>query len=289
MQFAFHIIIAAIIFTILASGFKFFIKLKWNLDFSYMAIVIFSSYIWALLNIHFWIWILLCILISFIVSIAFTFLVLFLSSKLNDVYFSIWTLSLYILVYQLAYNLEPITWWALWLSGIDRNLIWWIQLSSLPSFLIFAGILIILLIGCLVYFKKTYFYKTLIWRWERDILVKSLWIKINKYKLVMILITTLLASLAGNLYTFYYLYIDPSSFRFWMLILTLVIVFVSYKRNDRWTLIVSLFIMFAYEYLRFFKIVDPSKIGYFREMIFWLIIVVVSFLVFRKTNFGREN
>ncbi len=289
MQFAFHIIISAIIFTILASGFKFFIKLKWNLDFSYMAIVIFSSYTWALLNIHFWIWILLCILISFIISIAFTFLVLFLSSKLNDVYFSIWTLSLYILVYQLAYNLEPITGWALWLSGINRNLIWWIQISSLPSFLTFAGILVVLIIWCLVYFKKTYFYKTLIWRWERDILVKSLGIKINKYKLVVILITTLLASLAGNLYTFYYLYIDPSSFRFWMLILTLVIVFVSYKRNDRWTLIVSILIMFAYEYLRFFKIVDPSKIGYFREMIFWVIIVVVSFLVFRKTNFGREN
>jgi hypothetical protein len=47
--------------------------------------------------------------------------------------------------------------------------------------------------------------------------------------------------------------------------------------------------MFAYEYLRFFKVVDPSKIGYFREMLFGIIVVVVAFVVFRKTSFGREN
>lgn len=289
MQFVFHIIISAIIFTILASGFKFFIKLKWNLDFSYMAIVIFSSYTAALLNINFWIWIIVSIIISFILSIGFTWLVLALSKKLNDIYFSIGTLSVFMLVYQLAYNMEWVTWWALGLSWINRNLIWWIQLNNLNSFIIFAVIVIGIIIWGLVYFKKTYLYKTLIWWGEREILIKSLWVKIKTYKFIMILITTLLASLAGSIYTFYYLYIDPSSFRFGMLILILVIVFLSYKWNDRGTLIISLLVMFAYEYLRFFKIVDPSKIGYFREIIFGLIIIVVSFIIFRKTSFGREN
>jgi len=289
MQFVIHIIISAIIFALLASGFKFFIKLKWNLDFSYMAIVIFSSYLSALLNIYFGIWIVIAIVISFLVSIGFTFLVLFLSKRLNDIYFTIGTLSLYILVYQLAYNVESITWWALWLSLINRILIWWVSVSTLNSFLVFGGILITLVILWLVYFKKTYFYKTLIWWWEKDLVIKSLWVKIDVYKFGMILITTLLASLAWWLYAFYYLYIDPSTFWFTMLVPVLVIVFLSYKRNDWWTLIVSLLVMFAYEYLRFFKIVEPSKIWYFREMMFWLIIVVVSFVVFRKTNFGREN
>jgi branched-chain amino acid transport system permease protein len=289
MQFVIHIIISAIIFALLASGFKFFIKLKWNLDFSYMAIVIFSSYLSALLNINFGIWIIMAIVISFLVSIGFTFFVLFLSKRLNDVYFTIGTLSLYVLVYQLAYNMESITWWALWLSLTNRNLIWSVSVSSLNSFLIFGGTLISLVILWLVYFKKTYFYKTLMWWGEKDLVIKSLWVKIDIYKFGMILITTLLASLAWWLYSFYYLYIDPSTFWFTMLVPILVIVFLSYKRNDWWTLIVSLLVMFAYEYLRFFKIVEPSKIWYFREMMFWLIIVVVSFVVFRKTNFGREN
>jgi len=53
-------------------------------------------------------------------------------------------------------------------------------------------------------------------------------------------------------------------------------------------LIVALLVTFAYEYLRFFKVVDPSKMGYFREMLFGMVIIIVSFIVFRKTKFGRE-
>lgn len=289
MQFALHIIISAIIFAILTSGFRFFIKLRGTIDFSYVAIVIFASYAAALLNIHFWLGILISIVISFGVSILFTFLVLFLSSKLSDVYFSIGTLALYILAYQLAYNLEGITWWALGLSWISRNLIGSIMVNSLRSYLFLSLGILIILFTFLFLFKKSYFYKVLAWRWENEIVVKSLWTSITKYKFVMIVITTFLAAVGWWLYTFYYLYIDPSSFWLSMLILLVVIGFTSYKFNDRWIFGTSLLVMFAYEYLRFFKVVDPSKIGYFREMIFGFIIIIVAFMVFRKTNFGREN
>jgi len=289
LQFALHIIISAIIFAILTSGFRFFIKLRWTIDFSYLAIVIFASYTSALLNINFWFWIIASILISFLLSILFTFLVLFLSSKLNDVYFSIGTLALYILAYQLAYNMGSITWWALGLSWISRNLIWSIMVSNLSSYLILSLIILILIFTFLFLFKKSYFYKVLTWRWENEIVVKSLWTKILKYKFVMILITTFLAAVGWWLYTFYYLYIDPSSFWLSMLILLVVIWFISYKFNDRGIFGTSMIVMFAYEYLRFFKVVDPSKIGYFREMLFGVIVVIVAFVVFRKTSFGREN
>lgn len=289
MQFAIHIAISAIIFAILTSGFRFFIKLRWTIDFSYLAIVIFASYSSALLNIHFWLGILVSIILSFALSILFTFLVLFLSSKLNDVYFSIGTLALYILAYQLAYNMEGITGGALGLSWISRNLIGSMMVTSLSSYLILSLIILILLFTFLFFFKKSYFYKVLTWRGENEIVVKSLWTKILKYKFVMILITTFLAAVWWWLYTFYYLYIDPSSFRLSMLILLVVIWFISYKYNDRGILFTSMIVMFAYEYLRFFKVVDPSKIGYFREMIFWIIVIIVAFIVFRKTSFGREN
>ena len=289
MQFAIHITISAIIFAILTSGFRFFIKLRGTIDFSYLAIVIFASYTAALINIYRWLGILVSILLSFIVSILFTFLVLFLSSKLNDVYFSIGTLALYILAYQLAYNMEGITWWALGLSWITRNLIGSVMVSSLWSYLILSLSILIILFTFLFFFKKSYFYKILTWRWENEIVLKSLWTKIIKYKFVMILITTFLAAVGWWLYTFYYLYIDPSSFRLSMLILLVVIWFISYKYNDRGIFGTSLIVMFAYEYLRFFKVVDPSKIGYFREMLFWVIVVIVAFLAFRKTSFGREN
>jgi len=104
----------------------------------------------------------------------------------------------------------------------------------------------------------------------------------------MILITTALAVIGGNLFASYYLYIDPSSFWLGMLELVLVIVFISYKRNDGGTFLVALLVIFFYEYLRFFKFVDPSKIGYLREMLFGAMVMLVSFWVFKKTKFGRE-
>ncbi len=289
LQFIFHITISAIIFFILAGGFKFFLKLKWTLDFSYFSIVIFWAYVGALVNINRGIPMLWAIAISFGVSILFTFLVLFLSSKLDDVYFTIGTFTLYILTYQLALNMEWVTWWALGLTWMVPNLVWNIQLNDLSSYLVFGAMLTILILAGLITFKRTYFYKTLQWRWENEIVIKSLWVRINVYKFCMILITTLLAVIGGNFYSFYYLYIDPQSFRLWMILLTLIIVFLSYKFNDIWVLLTSLILLFLYEYLRFFKIVEPSQIGYVREMFFSWIVMIASFVVFKSTRFWREH
>lgn len=48
--FILHVLIVAIIFSLLSSGFKLFLKLKGDLDFSYMAVVIFASYASSLLT-----------------------------------------------------------------------------------------------------------------------------------------------------------------------------------------------------------------------------------------------
>ena len=289
LSFIYHILISAMIFYILVSWFKFFLKLRGTMDFSYLAIVIFWSYLWAILNIKFWIWILWSIWFSFLISMGFTFIILFLSSKLDDVYFSIWTLTVYILVYQLALNMDWITWWAFWLSGMTQNIIWNISIHWLQEFLVFILIFVFFIIAILLFIKKTYFYKILQWRWEHETVIKTLWIKIRTYKFFMIALTTLLAVVWWNLFWFYYLYIDPSSFWLTLLTLLVVIAFVSYKFNDLWTVLVSVIVLFVYEYLRFFKIVDPSKIWYFREIIFAIVIMIVSFFIFRKVKFGRDH
>jgi branched-chain amino acid transport system permease protein len=232
MQFFIHILISAVIFTFLASGFKLFINLKGNLDFSYMAIVIFSSYVCALLNLHFGFGMLASVAVSFFFSLVFTFFVLFLSGKLNEMYFMMGTFALYVLVYQLAFNREGVTGGALGLSGIQRMLTENIFINQLSTFLRIAGGCVVLLTAFLRYVKKTSFYKILIARAERELVIKALGVNVSRYKFGLILLSTFLASLAGMFYTFYYLYIDPSSFRFSTLILALVIVFLSYKWND---------------------------------------------------------
>lgn len=111
------------IFALLASGFRFFIKLKGNLDFSYIAVVLFSSYVSALVNLNWGLGFLASFGLALLFAMPFTLLVLALSERLNAFYFSIGTMTLYMLVYQLAYNLDGITGGAFGLSGIKRILI----------------------------------------------------------------------------------------------------------------------------------------------------------------------
>ena len=289
LPFIYHILISWIIFYLLWTGQKFFIKLKATVDFSYLWVVIFGSYAAVLLNMHWW-WNMLSSLgWAFLLSLLFTGLILYLSGRLDEVYFAVWTLALYILSNQLAHNLESITWWPFGLSWMSRSL-WWIEaLWSLWWYALWAWILWWILLLFLLFFKKTYFYKVLEWRGEREIVVTSLGVKTSWYRLVLIIITTLIAVVWWWLYSFYLLYIDPTSFWISMLILTITIAFLAYWFDEIGTFIVALLVVWWYEWLRFFKMVDPSKIWYFREMIFALLIMIVSYVIFKRQTFWRSH
>jgi len=289
LPFLYHLIISSIIFYIIATWFKFFLKLRLTIDFSYLAIVLFGSYASALLNMHYGLGIISTMLISWAITIPFTLLIIFLSKRLSWVYFIVGTLSLYMFFFQLAINWESLTWWAFWLSGIRRILRWNTMVTGLQQFLLLACVFCAIVLIWLRLFKRTYFFTVLKGWWENDTVLKVLGTHISRYTFVMILITSLCAVIGGNLFTFYYLYIDPRSFWLSMLILILVIGFISYKRWELRTFIVALIVIFAYEYLRFFKVVDPSKLGYLREWIFALAIMITSYITFKNTSFGREQ
>lgn len=289
LPFVYHILISGIIFYLLGSGQKFFIKLKGTIDFSYLAIIIFGSYAAVLLNMHRGWNMLAAIGGAFVLSLLFTVLIVYLSGRLSEVYFAIGTLALYILFHQLAHNRESVTGGPYGLSEMSRSL-WWIDaLYTLQGFLIFAGILgVVILLGLLL-FKRTYFY-TILQAWgERKVVITSLWVNTTWYKLVLIMVTTLVAVVGGGLYSFYLNYIDPNSFWLSLLILTLTIAFLSYRFEEIGTFIIGLLVIGGYEWLRFFKVVDPSKIGYFREIIFALLIMGASYRIFKTTKFGRQT
>ncbi len=287
--FLFHLLIVSIVYYIINTWFKFFLKLRLTIDFSFLAIVIFGAYAGALLNIHFGLGIIPAIIISRIGSIPFTLLILYLSQRLSQIYFVVGTLALYMFFFQLATNWEGVTNGVLGISGIDRLLRGNIEIGGLEPYLILSVILGLIILLGLMYFKKTYLYTILKWRGENHNVLKVLGVKIPLYTFILIAITALCAVVGANLYSFYYLYIDPNSFWFTMLILLLVVAFVSYRMGEIPTFLTTFVIIFAYEYLRFFKVVDPALLGYVRESLFGLIIMVTSFITFRKTSFGRQH
>lgn len=55
------------------------------------------------------------------------------------------------------------------------------------------------------------------------------------------------------------------------------------------TFVTTFIIWYIYEMFRFIKIVDVSKIGYLREMLFALMVMCIVFFVFRRLSFSREQ
>ena len=288
IEFLFHLSISAIIFFVICSGFKFFLKIASILDFSYIGVVIFAAYFWFYLNIEYGFGLLWCILLSFLASIPILLFLLYVSSKLEGVYFLIGTLAIYMLILKMATGLESITWGVFGLSIASQHIIgnlsfWWIQ-----SFMMWYTLFFVWVSVWLWYIRHSFFYSVLQGWGENVSCLKSIGYRVNIYKLCMILITACLASIWGNMYGYYNAYIDPGSFWLVLLNLILIISFISYKFQSIWTLLCAFFIILSYEYVRFFKFVDPAQIGYMREMLFGCIVMWSAYIVFKYTKLGRE-
>lgn len=289
LQFILHIIISSCIFALMASGFRFFIKLKGTIDFSYLGLIIFGTYTTVLLHIHLGRGMLLATFAAFVLSLLFTVLILALSARLQDVYFAIGTLAFYLLINQMANNMDSITGWAMWLSDISRTIRSEWTIYSLESYFILVSVVVFVVLCGLLFFVRSYLYRTLQARGENVMIVRSLGINITYTKIVLIVFTTFLAVVWGSLYAFYYQFIDPKAFWIGLVTLLLAISFLSYNMSYLGLFGVSFGLTFVYEYLRFFKIVNPWDLGYVREWLFALIVMGAAWIVFSRGSFHRNQ
>ena len=288
-QFLIHIIISSCIFALMASGFRFFVKLKGTIDFSYLGLIIFGTYATVLLHLHLGRGMLLSMCVAFVLSLFFTVFILFLSARLQDIYFAAGTLAFYLLINQLSYNLDNVTGGSLGLSGIDRVVFATWSIGSLEGYFLLMIVVVLCVMILLFVFARSYLY-TMLQAWGENILiVRSLGIRIHYIKLVLIVLTTFLAVLGGGLYAFYYQFIDPGAFWIGLVVLLLAIVFLSYNMSYIGLFGVSFVLTLVYEYLRFFKIFDAGDIWYIREGLFALIVMVAARAVFRRWLFHRNQ
>lgn len=237
---------------------------------------------------HRWLGMLSAMGLSFVLSLPCTGLIVYLSNKLDDIYFAVGTLTIYFLANQLSTNLYSVTNGSFGLS-VWRELRGMQWLYTNTWFLLFVLVLVLMFVLCIHYCKNTYGYKVLMGRGERDHVIVSLGVQTTWYKVAMISLTTLMAVVGGWLYSFYVWFIDPSSFWIWFLMLVVTVSFLSYSSSEWMSLMIAIVMMCGYEWLRFFKIVELSKLWYFREMIFALIIMGASYRVFKKEKFGRAH
>lgn len=106
------------------------------------------------------------------------------------------------------------------------------DITSLSGYFFVFSLIGVVVMGGLRYFSRTHLCKFLMARGENTDTVKILGHTIALPKFVLIALTTLLAVVGGNLYSFYYLFIDPNSFWFGMVLLLLMIVLLTKKSNE---------------------------------------------------------
>ena len=225
--------------------------------------------------------------ISFGISILFTCLVLILNERLSDIYFSLGTLSMYMFTVQGLYHTEDLTGGVFWLSGMKTFIINY-EISDITQYFWLIIVITLAVVGWFLYLQSTTFYKILQSWWESTHVLQSFGIRTWIYKFGIIMITTGLAVVWGSVYAFYYRYISPQGF--WLSFVTplLAILILTTKASIIRTVFISIWVIGSYEALRFVKIVDPSKLGYVREMLFGLGIFLAAWIVFTRLKTARS-
>lgn len=213
---------------------------------------------------------------------SFCFILMRIITRLRGIYFNIGTFALYILMSYVAGNLE-ITHGSF---GMPVASIF--QGNSSLTLIVYTLIIGLVMVG-MNYFRSSLLYTMLAGWGEFRTATKTLGMKEVFPVLCLITITTCMALLGGTMYIEYYSYLSSSTFWIGFLVTLMATTYASYIFGEFMTFVVTFWIWYIYEMFRFVKIIDVSKVGYTREMLFALLVMFIVFFVFRRLSFSREQ
>lgn len=158
-----------------------------------------------------------------IVALLFSFI----AGKVRELYFSLATLALQIIFFSVAYNWKSVTNASFGISGISNPEIFGLKINSPGSFALFGGVWVFVVILFYSWFLKTPISRMIQATRDDQIAVLSLGKPPNYYKRISIMLSAIIAGIAGTLYATYTTYIDPTSFTLDESILILSIVLIG--------------------------------------------------------------
>lgn len=151
----------------------------------------------------------------------------YIAGKVRDLYFSLATLALQIIFFSVAYNWIPVTNGAYGISGISNPEFFGIKITSPGSFAMFGGVWVLVVTLFYSWFLKTPISRLIQATRDDQIAILSLGKNPNYYKRISIILSAVIAGIAGTLYATYTTYIDPTSFTLDESILILSIVLIG--------------------------------------------------------------
>lgn len=218
----------------------------------------------------YWLALPVAILICVIAALHFSFV----AGKVRELYFSLATLALQIIFFSVAYNWIPVTNGSYGISGITNPEFFGLKINTPASFALFGGIWVLLIVLFYVWFLKTPISRLIQATRDDQIAVLSLGKNPNYYKRISIMLSAVIAGIAGTLYATYTTYIDPSSFTLDESILILSIVLIGGAGRIIGPITGAVIYILLPELLKFLQMPD-SIAANMRMILFGLLLVLI--------------
>jgi branched-chain amino acid transport system permease protein len=216
-----------------------------------------------------------------IVALLFSFI----AGKVRELYFSLATLALQIIFFSLAYNWISITNGSYGISGISNPEIFGLKIKNPGSFALFGAVWVLIVILFYSWFLKTPISRLIQATRDDQIAVLSLGKNPNYYKRISIILSAIIAGIAGTLYATYATYIDPSSFTLEESILILSIVLIGGAGRIIGPVTGAIIYILLPELLKFMQM--PNGIAANMRMIIFGLLLVLIVRFKPKGIFGK--
>ena len=205
-----------------------------------------------------------------IVALLFSFI----AGKVRELYFSLATLALQIIFFSVVYNWIPVTNGSYGISGISTPEIFGLKINTPGSFALFGGFWVLVVFLFYSWFLKTPISRLIQATRDDQIAVLSLGKNPNYYKCISIILSAIVAGIAGTLYATYATYIDPSSFTLDESILILSIVLIGGAGRIIGPVTGAVIYILLPEFLKFMQMPDGIAAN-MRMILFGLLLVLI--------------
>lgn len=212
--------------------------------------------------------------ISILTSILIALIFSFIAGKVRELYYSLASLALQIIFFSVAYNWIPVTNGSYGISGISNPEFFGMKINTPAGFALFGGLWVLIVILFYKWFLKTPICRMIQATRDDQIAVLSLGKNPHYYKRVSIILSAIIAGIAGGIYATYTTYIDPTSFTLDESILILSIVLIGGAGRIIGPVTGATIYVFLPELLKFMQLPDNIAAN-MRMIIFGLLLVII--------------
>jgi branched-chain amino acid transport system permease protein len=262
------------LYVIVVQGFNVSFGLAKLFNLGHVASYAIGAYCTALLAVDYGFGITLCIPVSIAGGALLSYGISLLSRRIVHDYFAIGTIAFAYIVQAVLINWRDVTHGVLGIPGIPRPVIGGVSLDELDDFLWFITKVAFAVLVVLWFFWRGGIARALRAQGEQEHAAQALGVHSGELRTIALLISGGCAGLGGALFSYYFRYIDPSSFSLTEMIFVLTIAIVGRPGSFWGGIAATCFLVLLPEPLRFIEI-DSSILGPARQLLYAVVLFTV--------------